>query len=293
MSNLKLISDYKDNAPYRLSFNELTSLIFNFNPEKWYQAGYWNDQYVPFSFVDSGKVVANVSINKMNLILNGKRLQAIQIGTVMTHPDYRGKRLAFDLMNIVLDRYENDVPLIYLSAESRLGDYYPRFGFRGFKENHFTATVAGLKLRKNGQAKKLDMSAPGVERMIYDKALTRKPLSNVFGVENLPSLLMFYCMTLFRNCIYHIEEEDVLALYKEENGILHVYDIISSKRFDIQNVLSKIITAETALIDFQFTPDLLPIKTNMVPYELSEDIFFALGDFALPKPFRCHKTAQA
>ena len=45
-----------------------------------------------------GKVVANISVNKCNMNYNGKNLQLIQLGTVMTDPEHRGKGYARILM---------------------------------------------------------------------------------------------------------------------------------------------------------------------------------------------------
>lgn len=86
-----MIKDYKDDINLRLSFNELAGKVFSIDFERWYQLGFWNNQYVCYSFTDHDQVIANVSVSKMNIILNGKKIRAIQIGTVMTHPDHRKK----------------------------------------------------------------------------------------------------------------------------------------------------------------------------------------------------------
>lgn len=54
----------------------------------------------------------------MVVILNGKEYKAIQLGTVMTHPDYRHQGLAAKLMNHTIEKYEQDYDFIYLFAKS-------------------------------------------------------------------------------------------------------------------------------------------------------------------------------
>ncbi|MBF2595421.1 GNAT family N-acetyltransferase, partial [Listeria welshimeri] len=85
--NYQLISDYKDNELYRKTFNDLAESTFDINFEEWYKHGFWNDKYVCYSYLDKNKVIANVSINKMDLIYQGNDYRALHIGTVMTHPD--------------------------------------------------------------------------------------------------------------------------------------------------------------------------------------------------------------
>lgn len=46
-------------------------------------------------------------MNKMDLAVNGESKRALQIGTVMTHPEQRGKGLSKQLMEYVSDTYRN------------------------------------------------------------------------------------------------------------------------------------------------------------------------------------------
>ncbi|WP_397386234.1 GNAT family N-acetyltransferase [Paenibacillus sp. VCA1] len=84
--------DYKYHDEYRASFNRLSKLVFGI-----YQKGAWDDRYICHSFVADDEVIANVSVSKMNLVIKGD-IRALQIGTVMTHPEHRGKGLSKQLM---------------------------------------------------------------------------------------------------------------------------------------------------------------------------------------------------
>ncbi|WP_238327465.1 GNAT family N-acetyltransferase [Paenibacillus gorillae] len=53
-------------------------------------------------------MIANASINKMTVVSNGKEYKAIQVGTVMTHPDYRSQGLSGKLMKHILEKYEQE-----------------------------------------------------------------------------------------------------------------------------------------------------------------------------------------
>jgi hypothetical protein len=89
MHELKFVKVYKYDEVLRKSFNELASTVFGISFECWYQKGYWTEKYVPFSYIYDDKVVANVLVNKLDLIINDEKMRSLQIGTVMTHPSYR------------------------------------------------------------------------------------------------------------------------------------------------------------------------------------------------------------
>ena len=74
----------KDNEKLRKSFNELAALVFGIHFEEWYQRGYWTNRYIPFIFAEGDKVVANVSVNVLDFVINGERKKAIPLGTVMS-----------------------------------------------------------------------------------------------------------------------------------------------------------------------------------------------------------------
>ena len=68
----QLITDYRDDASLRHSFNRLAEKTFGLNFEDWYQNGLWSDSYRPFSIVRDGEIVANVSVNKTDILLETK-----------------------------------------------------------------------------------------------------------------------------------------------------------------------------------------------------------------------------
>ncbi|WP_083205196.1 hypothetical protein [Bacillus sp. FJAT-27264] len=74
---IDLVSDYKDNKAYRDSFNKLTTLAFDINFEVWYQKGFWDDRYICYSFLRDSEVIANVSVSKMDVVINGLNKKAI------------------------------------------------------------------------------------------------------------------------------------------------------------------------------------------------------------------------
>ncbi|HEX2953369.1 MAG TPA: GNAT family N-acetyltransferase, partial [Bacillota bacterium] len=108
MTAYDFVCNYQSNDKYRQSLNQLTMQTFGFSFEPWYQRGYWSKLCTPHSYLHQGEVIANVMANQMDLIIEGEKRKAIQIGTVMTRPDYRGQGLSAALMRKVLETYEKD-----------------------------------------------------------------------------------------------------------------------------------------------------------------------------------------
>ncbi|MBF2643042.1 GNAT family N-acetyltransferase [Listeria seeligeri] len=252
--NYQLISDYKDNELYRKTFNDLAESTFDINFEEWYKHGFWNDKYVCYSYLDKNKVIANVSINKMDLIYQGNDYRALQIGTVMTHPDYRNQGLAQELINHVISKYEQDYDFFYLFANDTVLDFYPKFGFERVQESSFTVDATSLK-KRNYKIKKLNPDDESDFQLISRIVSNRVPLSSILDVKNSEGLLMFYLLIALRDAIYYIEELDAIVLYEQEEEDLYVLDIISTKKLDIVEVLGFLANKKIETIHVSFTPE--------------------------------------
>ena len=88
---MNILSGYRHDKALRDSFNALAEQTFGLHFEGWYQNGFWGDNYDPHSIVIDGEVAANVSVNRTDLVFGGKRYHILQLGTVMTAPEHRGK----------------------------------------------------------------------------------------------------------------------------------------------------------------------------------------------------------
>ena len=153
---LELVYNYKDNETLRKSFNELSQNTFGINFEEWYQKRLWNDKYECYSIKAGDKVVSNASVNKLQFVINGERKNALQIGTVMTDEEFKGKGLAKQLMNFILEKFGKEYDIFYLFANNSVAEFYPKFGFERIKQYQIYSTQ---KFAQNSKYKyrKLDM----------------------------------------------------------------------------------------------------------------------------------------
>ena len=73
---MQLIKDYMRQDALRHALNDLTRATYNFDFERWYQDGYWEGDYIPYSFLEDDKVISNVSVNRMRFNQRGQRADA-------------------------------------------------------------------------------------------------------------------------------------------------------------------------------------------------------------------------
>lgn len=278
MQELQFIKDYRNNEPLRTSFIGLAAGTFGLELEGWYQEGFWDERYIPFSYAAGEQIIANVSVNLLDLIIDGRRQKAIQLGTVMTHPDYRQKGLSRALMDKVLEEYSGSCDFMYLFANDTVLDFYPKFGFGPAEEHLFTASYQPQSPEKQSVVRKLSGSRAEDLAFVYTFAALRQPVSQLFGTDCTQGLLMFYCLNVFSEHIYYLEDEDVISICQQENNQLHIYDIISRAEVDIHSILSRLAGSGTESIVFHFTPDYSGIEFEATPYHSGLFVKSASGD---------------
>ena len=253
---LTFVKDYKGNRDLRISFNQLAMETFGvaIDFESWYQEGYWNDNYICYSFHDEGRVVSNMSINKMTLVIEGIEKQALQIGTVMTHPDYRKRGLASQLMKEVLKDYKNQVSYIYLFGNDDAKGLYLTWGFEAVQEVNYSLETLDLDPKECEQSL-LDISQETDLEFLKKMVNGRQPASKEFGVIKDEHLQMFYYSKFMGQTLYYIKEEDVIVSYEIEEGVLHLYEVISQHPVELKKVLGCIVKSDIHKVIFYFKPD--------------------------------------
>lgn len=229
-----IVVDYKDNSVLRKSFNDLTKKTYGFQFEEWYQNGYWSDTYRPYSIVDGEKIVANVSVNIMDFVLDGHRKHFIQLGTVMTDKDYRGQGLSRYLIEKIISEWVDKVDGIYLFANDSVLEFYPKFGFVESKEYQYKYKINGIDNTK--KYTKVNMKEEE-SRIKFIKANLGNTPNARLAVDNL-GLIMFYTTSFMSESVYFLPEENsyVIADINEDNIFIH--QIISDEKMNIYNILN-------------------------------------------------------
>ncbi|MDO4386942.1 MAG: GNAT family N-acetyltransferase [Clostridia bacterium] len=211
---MRLIRDYMQNAAARAALGALTQAAFGFDFEAWAARGFCvRGAYVPYSFEEDGRILSNVSVNRMEFCLNGEKRRWLQLGTVATREDMRGRGLARRLMEIALADSMDGCDGVYLFANPEAAGFYEKCGFiRGIEYRSFPREEAYLNadarlssMRERGDSCAeacLDMGArfvpvnPGDERALaaYQRAVRETEPYAALWQENGFGLAMFYTM---------------------------------------------------------------------------------------------------
>jgi len=294
MNELNFICDYKRRNDYRQSFNSLANKVFGIDFEKWYEKGFWNDRYICYSFADNGRIVSNVSISKIDLIINGAEKKATQIGTVMTLAEYRNRGLAKKLMNKVLTDCADACDLIFLFANNDSASFYTQFGFDALKESEYFIEIEKHSADNNGGVRRLDISNRADALIIEDILSMRLPVSKALGVKNAQHIFNWYCCNVFKDNLYLIDDPGIITAYNIKDNILNIYDILCREKILFYDVLKKIATKKVDKVIFHFMPDFHDLQNIKCNPLASEDVLFVKpsSKWNIEK-FKYPMTAQA
>ncbi|SDB22434.1 Acetyltransferase (GNAT) domain-containing protein [Pseudobutyrivibrio sp. YE44] len=220
--------NYRNDERLRASFNRLAEKTFGLNFENWYQNGFWKDNYIPYSVVIDGEVVSNVSVNACNMNYKGKTVKLIQLGTIMTDADHRGKGYARMLMEEIMKDYEGNVDGIYLFANDSVLEFYPKFGFKEAMEYQYTKDVTISSDCKAEQVPLKDNNDFDRIVEILDKTSQNAKLYMVGNT----GLYMFYLSQFMNENLFYISDCDSYAIAEIEDDTLILHTIIGDGAID-------------------------------------------------------------
>lgn len=245
------LKDYQKDDKHRAAFNNLVQKIYHFSFEFWYEAGYWNEKYIPYTLFDDDVAVANVSINIMDFRVLGKQQRYIQIGTVMTDEKFRKKNLSKFLMDQILQEWNEKCDLIYLFANNTVLEFYPKFGFKSVKEYEHFCSVK--KIFKSEKFEKLEMDKQADRDKLYDYAKNSKGFGKLSMNEN-ADLVMFDCISFLKDSVYYSKSLDVIAVATVKENQLQLWDVFGRELVELDKILGSLADSRTNEIVFGFTP---------------------------------------
>lgn len=271
-----LLSGYQERAEYRADLNQLAKQTFGLDFESWYRLGYWTSRYCPYSLVHNDRIAANVSVSPLEYAASGNRYRTLQIGTVMTDPDYRGKGLSRALIELILKEHREKYDLIYLYANASVREFYPRFGFEKAEEYIYSKDYNQKSMYR---FKKLNAGLEE-DRELLLRLLRNNTVSAKYALMDNEYLRMFHLTSYLAECIYYCEELDLAAVveYGEE---MYVSDIFSTRTFSMEDVVSSLLDQPGRKVGFGFTP----LETTSFECKLLDtgDTFFVMGNNFIQK----------
>ncbi|MCX2720553.1 GNAT family N-acetyltransferase [Lentiprolixibacter aurantiacus] len=267
------VSNYKHNPEMRASFNKLTKSTYGFDFEFWYEAGYWGENYIPYALLHKDKMVSNVSISKMEFLIENEKKTAIQIGTVMTDKDYRHRGLNKYLMERVLSDWKERVDFIYLFANDTVLDFYPKFNFKRVNEYAYSKSIEPI--RPSSPSRKLNLDKEFDRDLLLRTITDSVPVAKV-SMRNNTGLIMFYCLSFMKNIIYYLEDLNAVVIADREGNSLHIKDVFSKEQVDLNQLIQLMCDKTIDRVALGFAPlDETGFEKNLLD---TDDVLFVFKE---------------
>lgn len=230
---MEIIKHYRDNEALRRSFNALAEATFGLNFENWYRNGFWGDCYEPYSIVLDGKIVANVSLNRTDIVIRGQRKRLYQLGTVMTDPAYRNRGYIRAIM-AEIEKDIADADGVYLFGNDDVAEFYPKFGFVPGKEY-----ICRREVVQSGENRMISVPMNGPENWEkLSKAMAENTFRTGCAMVGNPGLIFFYVSQFMQECVYYCEALNCWAIAELEDGELLLHNVFSDREVSLDAVIA-------------------------------------------------------
>ncbi len=256
---MQLIKDYMRDDTLRHALNELTRETFYFDFENWVTGGYYEGDYIPYSYEENGKLIANASANRMEFLQNGEVKHYIQIGTVMTRKDCRKQGYGRQLIEHIIEEYKDNCDGIYLYGNLDALGFYDKLGFkRGIQYRYTLKEDAAAKIKEQKKkeeglvSKEVFCPAAGETHKARYQSMVRESAANsALEQINKFGLQLFYTADMEQ--IYYSEELDCYIAMEQQDTTLCLQSVTAAKRIPLEEILCRI-PAEYDRLVLGFTP---------------------------------------
>lgn len=253
---LELEKQIRSREGRRESFFKLAEEVFDLSFREWYENGYWTDQYIPYALCDGDRVAANVAVNLMQLESRGQIRNYVQLGTVMTDPEYRGRGLSRRLMEEVFRDWDGRCNGMYLFANSDVLEFYPRFGFQPGEEYewHLKLPEGKRNERGNGSFRRLDLKK-AEDMEIFRRCLEKGNPYSALQMRDNWGLVMFYCGGIFKDSIFYSEAYDMVCVGEKEETGFYCHELLGDGGISLEQAVFAAAPGGTKTVVLGFSPE--------------------------------------
>ena len=173
----------------------------------------------------------------------------------MTDPAYRGQGLSRTLLEEVLKDWAEYCDCLYLFANSSVLGFYPKFGFARTTEYQYIMRLDAQQSVKS-RFRKLNMALPEDRALFHAYCIKPHPLS-AFSMKDCYGLLMFYCDSFLKDCIYYSQDADAVCIAAQEGNDILCYDIFGGDKDSMAELLHGLavtVAANAKQVLLGFTP---------------------------------------
>ncbi|MGG5735597.1 MULTISPECIES: GNAT family N-acetyltransferase [Bacillus cereus group] len=259
MGNIEKIAYLLLEEPKREQLFPLFEEVFGITSQTLHdfsEKGYWDYTYKALSFIQDDKVIANVAAFSLPLLINGEKINAAGIQSVMTHPDFRRQGLMTQLLNKMIEKIDKECEYAFLFTETP--ELYKSFGFQIVQEYLMTIPY-DKKNNKDSILRKLDFYNEEDRNLINEIIENGQRLSNMFSTINYRSSFYLKMYDLkWNERLYYSKKLDAMIVYEVENEKLKLYGVFAPV-LPILDELCEEISESFTEVEFYFCPDQLGI----------------------------------
>jgi GNAT superfamily N-acetyltransferase len=257
MSELVFREAYWGDMAARRAFQRFLVEIHGLDLHDWEAAGYWDDDYRPFSYFDGqGRVVSSVCCYSLETVLRGSRSRAAQISGVGTAPERRRLGLNRELTERALEWARRDHEFVFLFSDQDAVPFYERCGFLPQDQQMPHVRVSPREPRAGMRA--LDVDLPADREQLLDRATRRAGVSSLLGVLN-PKLFMFHALYTLRGLLFEIPELGLVIALRRDAARVTILDLVGPRIPRFEEIYPYLASPRTTEVAFHFVPDALAL----------------------------------
>ncbi len=223
---------------------------------------------IPYGLFVGETAVSILNVTPQTILLGDNTYQSAQIGTVATHPDWRGQGLSARLLKKALADFAQQVDFFFLFANSQVLNFYPRFGFRMVTEHRFERPFSSGANR----LRQLHLTNPSDREFFRRRLAKTTPVSTHFGVANYNVLREFVLIKFMPDVVWWDEAAEVCLVAVAEKGRLIIHDLIGKKL--PANYLENLCWPDIHTLETWFTPNLFTGEFQTASYKNNDDQLF-------------------
>lgn len=230
MDSLTFDRHYSKKTSKRESLYPLFESVFGIPADElqdFYARGFWDPTYRPYTFFDGERAVANASMFTLKLQMDGARVEAAGIQSVMTHPEYRKRGLMRQLLSQMLADIDREYPAAWLFTETP--ELYTPFGFRTVPQYAYVAEYSHSG-SSDGGLRPVHLREERDVQLVRDCFQNHEPISRVFAPVGYESSFFLHMYSpSFERLVHYSERLQAILVYAVKDQTLHLYDIIGKQ----------------------------------------------------------------
>jgi GNAT superfamily N-acetyltransferase len=256
----------------------------------WREGGWWTGDYTVYGLFEDGRLNACAGAYQLDLLVRGRLQQVVQIGSVATRSDCRGRGLSRRVLEHLLAQQPTTPHM--LCANPSVLDFYPRFGFREVQVK--TASITGPFPRRREERSTAGVSSflipepcdgrEAREAGVLAYLHRRGAFSQVLDCTNAAPINAFHLLLEPSLRRYKIEELQALLVVERHGDTLNLVDVIAAQPCLFARLAPYLALDGVRTIRFGFNPDWLGLEVDWAP-PAEDPHLFVRGAWDVPEPF--------